>query len=125
MMGGRTHRLRFALHAGIALACCAQAANAACPGQTQMEMNECAVLEYQAADAALNAQWANAKSHMDGSGLGDVLLDAQRKWIAFRDAACAAEAAPYAGGSIQPLIYYSCATRLTRARTQDLGEFRF
>jgi uncharacterized protein YecT (DUF1311 family) len=103
----------------------AGAAQAACPGQTQLEMNECAVADYQTADAALNAAWSPAKSFMDGIGQGAVLLDAQRKWIAFRDAACAAEAAPYAGGSIQPLIYYGCATRLTRARTQDLGEFRY
>jgi uncharacterized protein YecT (DUF1311 family) len=101
------------------------AAQAACPGQTQLEMNDCAAAEYQASDAALNAAWGSAKAFMDGIGQGAVLLDAQRKWIAFRDAACAAEAAPYAGGSIQPLVYYSCATRLTRARTQDLGEFRF
>ncbi len=115
--------MRFAFSfAGILFAGMAQAA---CPGVTQMEMNNCAATEYQTTDAALNAAWGPAKSFMDGIGQGAVLLDAQRKWIAFRDAACTAEAAPYEGGSIQPLVYYSCATRLTRARTQDLGQFRF
>ena len=101
------------------------AAQAACPGQTQMEMNDCAVADYQRADAQLNEAWGNAIVFMDRAGHGEILLDAQRKWVAFRDAACAAEAAPYTGGSIQPLIYYSCATRLTTARTQDLEGFRF
>lgn len=100
-------------------------AQAACPGQTQLEMNDCAQAEYIRADAQLNAVWDQAKSAMDGLGHGDVLLDAQRKWLAFRDAACAAEVSPYEGGSIQPLIAYTCLTRLTLARSQDLENFRF
>ena len=106
------------------LALTAGAAGAACPGQTQLEMNECAEAEFQQADTALNAAWGPAKSFMDGLGQGEVLLDAQRKWIAFRDAACSAEIAPYSGGSIRPLIWYSCLSRLTRVRTQDLTTFR-
>lgn len=97
-------------------------AQGACPGTTQLEMNDCAAAEYQRSDAELNAVWPIAKSRADGVGAGGQLLDAQRKWIAFRDAACGAEIAPYAGGSIQPLIWYSCLTRLTRARTFDLQQ---
>lgn len=99
-------------------------AGAACPGQTQMELNQCAAAEYQRADAMLNAAWGPTKSFMDDIGHGGLLLDAQRKWLAFRDAACAAETAPFAGGSIQPMIWFSCMTRLTQARTQDLYELR-
>ncbi len=96
------------------------AAHAACPGQTQLEMNNCAAARYQQADDALNAAWPTAKAFMDRLGQGSVLLDAQRKWLAFRDAACTAEAAPYAGGSIQPMIWHGCLTRLTVHRTDDL-----
>ncbi len=96
------------------------AAWAACPGQTQLELNECAAAEYKRADAALNAAWGPATAFMDGIGQGAVLLDAQRKWIAFRDAACAAETAPYEGGSILPLIHWTCMSRLTSQRTEDL-----
>ena len=98
------------------------AAQAACPGDTQVEMNECAAAEYQAADAALNAAWGPAKAFFDGMGHGAALLDAQRKWIAYRDAACQAEILPYDGGSIQPLIYSTCMTRITRQRTDALTQ---
>lgn len=100
----------------------ADAARAACPGQTQMELNECAAIDYKAADAELNAAWGATKSFYDGIGHGQDLLTAQRNWIAFRDANCEAEAALYEGGSIQPLIYSTCLTRLTRRRTEDLKQ---
>ncbi len=110
--------MRFALSLFAALV--PMTASAACPGQNQLEMNQCAQAEYQQADAQLNAIWGPAKAYYDGFGAGAVLLDAQRKWISFRDAACQAEIAPYAGGSIQPLLYSKCMTRLTWARVTDL-----
>ncbi|MEM8731767.1 MAG: lysozyme inhibitor LprI family protein [Pseudomonadota bacterium] len=109
---------------GIALVCASLAppavAQAACPGTTQIELNACAQAEYQAADAELNAAWRVTKPFFDGLGLGANLLDAQRKWLAFRDAECATEAALYSGGSIQGMIYSTCLTRLTKARSADL-----
>jgi uncharacterized protein YecT (DUF1311 family) len=105
-----------------ALILSAGAAYAACPGTTQLEMNDCAAAEYQRFDAELNAVWPIAKSRADAIGAGVQLLDAQRKWLAFRDAACTAEIAPYGGGSIQPLIWYNCLTRMTRNRTFDLRQ---
>ena len=93
---------------------------AACPGQTQLEMNDCAVAAPGSADADLNAVWSVVKPQMDSAGVGARLLDAQRKWIDFRDAACAAEVALFEGGSIAPLVYSNCLTRLTQRRTEDL-----
>lgn len=104
----------------LAWAASATAVSADCPGRTQAEMNRCAHDAYLAADAELNDVWPAAKASMDRVGTGDLLLDAQRKWIAFRDAACAAEASPYAGGSIQPQILATCLTRLTQRRIEDL-----
>ncbi len=115
--------MRFAF--SLALILMAGAAQAACPGDTQFEMNECAATDFQNADTQLNATWEQAKVYMDGIGQGAALLDAQRKWLAFRDAACAAEIAPYEGGSIQPLILWTCLARLTQARTEDLRNFQF
>ncbi|WP_217645967.1 lysozyme inhibitor LprI family protein [Poseidonocella pacifica] len=85
-------------------------------------MNQCAGAEFEAADADLNAVWRVVKPRMDEIGAGASLLDAQRKWIAFRDAACASEADVYSGGSIAPLVAASCLARLTTRRTQDLRE---
>ncbi len=98
----------------------ASAALAACPGQSQMEMNDCAAAVYQQADGQLNAVWPQVKGYMDSLGAGELLLDAQRKWLAFRDATCSAEIAPFGGGTLQPLIWYECLTRVTQIRTAEL-----
>ena len=97
-------------------------AQAACPGQTQIEINECAAARYAQSDAQLNAVWPQVKGYMDGVGAGALLLDAQRKWLAYRDATCSAEIAPYGGGSIRPLIWYDCLNRVTLSRTYELQQ---
>ncbi|GAA3871500.1 lysozyme inhibitor LprI family protein [Celeribacter arenosi] len=90
--------------------------------QTQTDMNICAGLALDAADAELNATYqdvmADLKTNQPGVALA--LRDAQRAWIPFRDAACHAEALRYEGGSIQPLIHASCLEKLTRQRTNDI-----
>jgi uncharacterized protein YecT (DUF1311 family) len=98
----------------------AGAAQAACPGYTQLELNECAASDYQAADQRLNEVFRAVKAMMDDMGHGPAMLNAQRKWLAYRDAACAVETAIWEGGSIQPLMAYTRLTRIARARTQDL-----
>lgn len=94
-----------------------------CDG-TQSEMNTCSASSYQQADARLNEIYKEAASAAKATG-GEapaLLRSAQRAWITYRDAACAAEAAPYEGGSIQPLIRTSCLKKLTERRTADLHE---
>ncbi|GGD77966.1 lysozyme inhibitor LprI family protein [Croceicoccus mobilis] len=100
----------------------AQAASPCDNAMTQADMNQCSMEEYEAADGALNAAWADARAQAKASGTYDSLLTAQRAWIAFRDAHCKAVAAPYAGGSILPLIHNRCMTRLTQTRTAQLRE---
>ncbi|WP_206614734.1 lysozyme inhibitor LprI family protein [Paenirhodobacter populi] len=98
-------------------------AQADCSNATQqVEMNACAAAAYTQADEALNAIYKQAVAAAKGQGDDGpkLLLAAQRAWIAYRDAACAAEVAPYAGGSIQPLVQAQCLERLTRARSEDL-----
>lgn len=94
---------------------------AACDNaMTQADMNACSMQQYQAADGALNAAWADARAVAKQRDTFDSLLAAQRAWIAFRDAQCKAVAAPYAGGSILPLIHNRCMTELTETRTAQL-----
>lgn len=90
---------------------------------TQIEINDCAHRQYLKADRKLNDLWPGVKRSADQFGAGEALLESQRKWIAFRDAACAAEAAPYAGGSIQPSVWSSCLERQTKRRIKDLKVF--
>lgn len=100
--------------------------------QTQNEMNGCAKRDYEAADGDLNLAWKLARQHakdqdayLEASQVpsAQMLLDAQRSWITYRDQACEAESTLARGGSIQPLIFYTCLERLTRQRTEDLRFF--
>lgn len=89
---------------------------------TQADMNRCAQDNLLKADEALNAEYRRARVSMGGLGSqADMALrDAQRAWVAFRDAACKAEGLLVEGGSMQPLMVATCQTRLTEARTADL-----
>lgn len=97
--------------------------------RTQLEMTMCAGQDYSKADAELNTVYAEARAAMKSfdanlppgqRGAARALLEAQRAWIPFRDAACKAEGFLYGGGSIQPMVVAECLARLTRQRTQEL-----
>ncbi len=87
---------------------------------TQTELNLCSAKEYEAADAELNAAWRELRATAKRRGMFESVLSAQRAWIVFRDAHCKAVAAPYAGGSIVPLIVNRCLADLTETRTAQL-----
>jgi len=101
----------------------AQSAAECIEPQQQQLMNACAQKDYEAADVALNTAWKSAKSFADAIGKGDALLDAQRAWLSYRDAACEVHASPFEGGSLQPLIRATCLSELTAERTRMLLEF--
>ncbi len=117
--------LGFCLMAGAASAQdvdCAQA-------QAQVELTFCAEQDWMAADDLLNAAYRKARSVMqnidadlpeDEQGAEANLQTAQRAWITFRDAACAAEGYQMHGGSAEPMVIYGCRARLTTARAEDL-----
>ena len=99
--------------------------------QNQSTMNRCAFLDFEAADAELNAIWPAARKanatfaeYLPDNLKADekALLEAQRAWITFRDAHCASIALPNIGGTIYPLIYNSCRADVTRQRTEQLRE---
>lgn len=93
---------------------------------TQTDMNLCSLRAYQAADQRLNTAWAEAAKAAKAEGARPYqrLLDAQRKWIAFRDAQCLAENGPReAGGTIWPLLQNGCLTALTEARLAQLRAY--
>ncbi|MEM5501145.1 lysozyme inhibitor LprI family protein [Ahrensia kielensis] len=102
--------------------------------ETQFDMNHCSGLEFKEADNALNEAWSSARAAMksidknnqefepDEPSAADNLLKAQRAWIDYRNGQCAAEAAQYAGGSIQPLIRNTCLAGMTKKRTDELQQ---
>lgn len=100
--------------------------------QDQRSINQCAHQAWQAADGDLNLAYklavAMAKSvneflPADVEKTEITLRDAQRAWITYRDKACAVEASPNSGGSIQSFVISSCMERLTRRRADDLRLF--
>lgn len=106
----------------------AQDADCAAP-QTQAEMNACAYQDWEAADAALNALWPQARAVTKAQdadlpdelkGADQALLNAQRAWITFRDAQCASEGFAMRGGSAEPLLIYGCMASLTEDRVENL-----
>lgn len=99
--------------------------------ESQQDMNLCAEQDWQAADSVLNDAYARAMILMNNIDAdlpeGDKgavlnLRRAQRSWMDFRDAACAAEAYAMHGGSAEPLLLYGCMARLTSARAVDLKQ---
>jgi uncharacterized protein YecT (DUF1311 family) len=101
--------------------------------QTQLAMNMCAELDFERADAELNAAWREA---IAGTRISDREIDrqsdrrptgeakmreAQRAWLVFRDAQCTVEGYDEArGGSMEPMVYSGCRARMTRERTAQL-----
>ncbi|KPP90308.1 lysozyme inhibitor LprI family protein [Erythrobacter sp. HL-111] len=103
----------------------------------QQEMNWCAAQDYEEADRALNAQWRTAareakerdrqrseaeREHDPRPGHFASLLEAQRAWLAFRNAHCRLEGYVFRGGSAEPMVRSACLAALTRARTAQLRE---
>lgn len=99
---------------------------------TQIEMTGCAARAHEAADGDLNLAYKLAMARardMDAYlevgqiPAEDILRNAQRAWIPFRDQACEAESLLARGGSMQNQIFFMCLERLTRSRTEDLRIF--
>ena len=90
--------------------------------QTQSAMNQCAIDEYKKADAELNRVYQQLLPKLEATHQ-EKLKAAQRAWISFRDADCEYEAFAFEGGSMQPLIRYSCLEAATKTRTNQLRGF--
>ncbi|MEO1703506.1 MAG: lysozyme inhibitor LprI family protein [Pseudomonadota bacterium] len=98
----------------------------------QQGMNYCAYQDWQTADRALNAlwpevkRWAKATDEQVREWRPEIanaeadLLKAQRAWIDYRDGHCENEGMKVAGGSLQPLLIYSCKAAMTRNRNEEL-----
>lgn len=91
--------------------------------QDQQSMNFCAEKDYQAADKKLNAIYQKVMSALDDEGYKTKLKTAERAWMTYRDTQCTFETAENEGGTIHPMVYAGCETRLTNLRTKDLQDY--
>lgn len=102
------------------------------PVQTQADLNQQAVTEWERVDAAMNAQYRDTLAVMKRSDVASTpdgrlgyfaaLLASQRAWLTHRDADCVVEGYGMRGGSAENAVHESCLARLTRARTAWLKE---
>lgn len=86
------------------------------------------------ADEALNRQWrvtlakvkAREDEYKDYAGAegtySQVLVAAQRKWLAWRDAECKLTTYSWLGGTGRSQVQAECLARLTKQRTAVLAE---
>jgi uncharacterized protein YecT (DUF1311 family) len=99
----------------------------------QVQMNACAAIEFERADAELNRIWPQIVAsyraadreisrETDDRPTGEaVLRQSQRAWIALRDAHCTLEGYGERGGSMEPMVVALCRARLTRERISELN----
>ncbi|RYY47073.1 MAG: DUF1311 domain-containing protein [Chitinophagaceae bacterium] len=90
--------------------------------QTQLEMNQEAADSMKIADAEMTLLYRKAVAKQDAAGR-KLLLDAQRKWIRYKEAHCKAVAQAYDKGSMQPMVFCHCITELTRERADKLKRY--
>ncbi|RZI89798.1 MAG: DUF1311 domain-containing protein [Variovorax sp.] len=93
------------------------------PDGNQQQMNDCALRDYRAADAALNIRYGEVMNAL-GADARVALRTEQRAWLKRRDPACKREAKASEGGSIWPLVFNACLEKATRKRTAELDRWK-
>ena len=89
----------------------------------QQEMNACAVRDYEAADADLNARYKRVIAALPATKREQLRRD-QRAWLKKRDRQCKAEAQSSEGGSIWPLEFFGCLKSATERRIRQLERWQ-
>lgn len=102
-------------------------------GSTTIGISECIQAETAMWDVILNEEykWTQmANEAADEQGLSqvldrsDALRDAQRAWIAFRDADCTARYAMWQDGTIRTIVGANCHLTMTAQRAIELRDMR-
>lgn len=85
-----------------------------------VDLANCLAKARDTSDAQLNAAYKQLRGRLDAAD-GQRLVAAQRLWIQYRDANCAAERDLYDGGTAASPAYLACLEAMTRARTKELA----
>ena len=93
------------------------------PDGNQQQMNDCAVRDFRAADAALNIRYGEVMKTLSPQ-MRVALRNEQRTWLKGRDPACKRAAKASEGGSIWPLVFNACLEKSTRKRTAELDRWK-
>jgi uncharacterized protein YecT (DUF1311 family) len=90
-------------------------------GRSTLGTTQCAYAEGAWWDMLLNARYQSLREDLSPS-LFETLRDAQRAWIAFRDADCQVRYDFWEGGSIRNPIIANCLLNKTANRAIELGD---
>lgn len=106
---------------------CIGAASNACMeneegGFTTVGMAACTARETAWWDSQLNAHYTSLEATLDAD-LFSALRDAQRAWIAYRDASCGFEYDLWSDGTIRSIVFAGCMLDLTARRAQTLARY--
>ncbi|CAM3109705.1 hypothetical protein BZK31_05755 [Pseudomonas floridensis] len=105
----------------LGIGCSAQAEDC---DANQASMNQCAAKELAALDADLNRQYNAQMNWLKTPAKQQALKDAQRKWIALRDADCLYQVGKREdSGSIWPLLQTQCLAEQTKVRVKQLNAY--
>jgi uncharacterized protein YecT (DUF1311 family) len=92
--------------------------------ETQMDVNNSAGTDFQAADRQLNAVYQRVLGRLRALGLAQKRLGAaERAWLQFRDAECGFATTASEGGSAHAMLDTMCRTRLTQERVAQLTSY--
>ena len=91
---------------------------------SQMAMNVCADQAYRKTDAELNAVYSqiNGRLKQDKEAT-KLLVNAQKAWLAFREAECTFSTSASAQGSVYPMLVAQCRNGLTSKRIDELKAY--
>jgi uncharacterized protein YecT (DUF1311 family) len=98
-----------------------------------IENNACAKQKFEAQDSILNSAYNRLLSELpaeNSPGVGGnsprkLLIVAQRKWVAFRDADCSAQEKVFQNGSVRTVTYLDCLREHTEQRIKELDPTRW
>jgi len=91
---------------------------------SQAAMNACAGKAFKQADDDLNKYYKAQMDYLKTPASKEALKDAQRKWLAFRDADCLyRNGKPTDGGSLWPMLDLQCKAELTQQRAAQLKAY--
>lgn len=91
---------------------------------TQVEMSQCAIIESEQTEKQLQKIYHQLETqNSDDVEQLNLLKQTQLLWLKYRETSCKYASSQYEGGSIQPLIYSSCITSLTKERVENLESY--
>ena len=94
------------------------------PGLSQAELNECYGNAYKKADAELNVLYRQITARLkDNKATTELLVAAQRAWVAFGDAECAFSESGVSGSTAHGMIPAICLDKPTGKRIDDFKDY--